>query len=328
MKALIKFLILLLIFVSQVVTAAEYSDYCVFSLSEGRLFKTHCLITAEYEGKNYCFGSEASKDSFLEDPKNVLAKAQAFYEMQSMEMQSMAHEKQTDEDGRTKISQADAIAQINSPQCDLSNRDAGYLEFDGMDLSHCKMVNTSFFGAYLRGANLSGANLESAYFNLARLEGTNLSKANLKNATIFQAIFDKTNFEGANLSHARLIGTLGSVNMKNANITQGRYGLDIGNQPMGQMRFDAVGGNFENSNFEGADINRCNLQFANLKNANLRNTNLFPADLSQANLSGADITGSDLNESTLDGTIMTGVKGLEYIKGYKTEKGLCVDCKY
>ena len=195
-----------------------------------------------------------------------------------------------------------------------------------MDLHHCKMVNTSFFGAYLRGANLSGANLEGAYLNLARLEGADLSGANLKNATIFQAIFDKTNFKGANLSNARMIGTLGNVDMSNANVSKGRFGLDIGNQPMGAMRFDAVGGRFANTNFEGSDINRCNLPFADLRGANLRNTNLFRADFSKADLTGADITGADLNEATLDGTIMTNVKGIESIKGYDAKKGLCVSC--
>jgi uncharacterized protein YjbI with pentapeptide repeats len=322
MKSIISsFFLVITLLLSHAVFAGEFNDYCTFSLSEGRLFKTHCLITSEYQGKTYCFGSEASKDSFLENPDAMIQKAKSFYDKKSS-MDSSAK----DEEGRTKISQEEALKQIKSEHCDLSNRDAGYLELDGLNLSHCNMVNTSFFGAYLRGANLSGADLRHAYLNLARLEGTNLSKANLQDATIFQAIFEHTNFEGANLTNARMIGTLGNVNMKNANIANGRYGLDIGNQPMGAMRFDAVGGNFENSNFENADINRCNLRFANLRNANLKHTNLFRADLSQADLTGADITGTDLNEATLDGTIMTGVKGLEYIKGYSIEKGHCVDC--
>jgi uncharacterized protein YjbI with pentapeptide repeats len=319
MKALSRFLLIFLFLFSQVVAAGEFGDHCTYSLSEGRLFKTQCLISTVYEGKSYCFGTEAGKDEFLENPKAMIAQAKAFYEKQPVASGVV------DIDGRAKISQADALAQIKSKTCDLSNKDAGYLEFDGMDLRHCKMVNTSFFGAYLRGATLEGANLEGAYLNLARLEGANLSRTNLKNATIFQAIFDKTNFKGANLTNARMIGTLGSVDMSDATIVKGRYGLDIGNQPMGAMRFDAVG-NFSNSNFEGADINRCNLQFANLRNANLRNTDLFRADLSQADLTGADITGTNLNESTLDGTIMTDVKGIEFIKGYKVEKGKCVGC--
>lgn len=233
MKNIRRGLLVLLFLFSQIASAGEFGNHCTFSLSEQRLFKTQCLISAEFEGKTYCFGTEAGKDSFLEDPKTIISKAQAFYDKQTM-----AEANGKDLEGRTKISQAEALAQINSQQCDLSNRDAGYLEFDGLNLSHCKMVNTSFFGAYLRGANLSGANLE------------------------------------------------------------------------------------------GADINRSNFSFANLRNANLRNTDLFRADFSQADLTGADITGSNLKEAVLDGTIMTGVKGLEFIAGYKTEKGMCVDCNY
>ena len=319
--------------------AGEFDDNCTYSLSEGRLFKTHCLISTVYEGKTYCFGAESSKDEFLEDPKGIIAKAQAFYDKQpkkivvanaiksemkteaSMEMAAVK-----DESGRVKISQDEAVKQIKSKTCDLSNKDAGYLELDAMDLRHCNMVNTSFFGAYLRGANLSGANLKGAYLNLARLENTDLSNTNLTDATIFQAIFDKTNFKGANLTNARMIGTLGNVDMSGANIQKGRFGLDIGNQPMGAMRFDAVGGNFANTNFEGADINRSNFKFADFRGANLSHTDLFRADLSKADLTGANITGANLNEAVLDGTIMTGVKGLEAIKGYKEDKGKCVDC--
>lgn len=300
---------------SSMAFAGEFGDNCTASLAAGRLNQTHCLITSIYENKTYCFGSEEGKDTFLENPKEVIAKAAENYtKLKSTEPE------------RVKISQSDALAQINSKTCDLSNKDAGYLELDGKDLRHCKMVNTSFFGTYLRGANLSGANLERAYLNLARLENTDLSNANLKDAIIFQAIFDKTNFKGANLTNARMIGTLGSVDMSGANITSGRFGLDIGNQPMGAMRFDSVGGNFEKTNFENADINRSNFKFSNLRGANLRNTDLFRADFSKADLTGADITGAKMGEAVLDGAIMTDVKGLEAIKGYDTSKGKCVAC--
>ena len=241
------------------------------------------------------------------------------------EMKKMAEQKPQVE--RTKISQADALKQINSKSCNLSNKDAGYLIFNGLDLRHCNLENVGFFGAELMGANLSGTNMKNSYLNLARLENANLSKANLTNATIFQAIFDKTNFEGANLTNARMIGTLGSVNMSNATIKNGRFGLDIGNQPMGAMRFDAIGGNFANTNFEGADINRSNFRFANLRGANLRNTDLFRADFSKADLTGADITGAKMGEAVLDGTMMTKVTGLKAIKGYDEAKGKCINCE-
>ncbi|MEI8362506.1 MAG: pentapeptide repeat-containing protein [Betaproteobacteria bacterium] len=299
---------------TSIVFAGEFDDNCTISLSEGTLIKTKCEVNELYKGKTYCFGSRVSREAFLREPDTIIAKAAAFY-AKNIEVV------------REKISQADALAQINSKTCDLSNKDAGYLEFDNMDLRHCKMVNTSFFGAYLRGANLSSANMQKSYLNLARLEGTNLSGADLTDATIFQAIFDKTNFQGANLTNARMIGTLGNVDMSNATIKHGRFGLDIGNQPMGAMRFDAIGGKFANSNFEGADINRSNFRFANLRNANLRNTDLFRADFSKADLTGADITGAKMGEAVLDGTVMTDVKGLEAIKGYDEAKGQCINCK-
>lgn len=314
MKSIQMMFAAMMLLLSQWVYAGEFDDHCATGLAGGMLIKTKCEVSTIFADKTYCFASQASKEKFLESPDEMVKKAAAFYAKNA-------------EPVREKISQADALNQIKSKSCDLSNKDAGYLEFDGMDLRHCTMVNTSFFGAYLRGANLSGANLERAYLNLARLENADLSYANLKDAIIFQAIFDKTNFKGANLSNARVIGTLGNVDMSEANITKGRFGLDIGNQPMGAMRFDAIGGNFSNTNFEGADINRNNVRFGNFRNANLRNTNLFRADFSKADLTGADITGADLNEAVLDGTIMTGVKGIEAIKGYDRSKGECVDCK-
>ncbi len=298
---------------SSIAFAGEFGDHCTTGLSKGSLVKTKCEINELYKGKTYCFGNEGARDSFLLDPDNTIANAAAFY----------AKNKELE---REKISQADALKQINSKTCDLSNKDMGYLVFNGMDLRHCNMQNVSFFGAELMGANLSGANLQKSYLNLARLENADLSNANLTDATIFQAIFDKTNFQGANLTNARMIGTLGSVDMSNATIKNGRFGLDIGNQPMGAMRFDAIGGNFSNTNFEGADINRSNFKFANFRNANLRNTDLFRADFSKADLTGADITGAKMGEAILDETIMTDVKGLEAIKGYDEAKGKCVNC--
>jgi len=310
----------------------EMGGNCTTGLSEGVLFKTNCSVSEVYKGKTYCFSSQGAKEEFLKNPEETVNKAKAFYDKNAndkasmQEMKSMPMQDKAAEVTREKINQADALKQINSKTCDLSNKDAGYLVFNGMDLSHCNMQNVSFFGAELMGANLSGANLQGAYLNLARLENTNLSKANLTDATIFQAIFSKTNFQGANLTNARMIGTLGDVDMSNATVVKGRFGLDIGNQPMGAMRFDAIGGKFANTNFEGADINRSNFKFADFRGANLRNTDLFRADFSKADLTGADITGAKMGEAVLDETIMTDVKGLEAIKGYDQTKGKCVNC--
>lgn len=297
--------------------AGEFDNHCTNGLSNNTFYKTNCTINEVFDGKTYCFSSESARALFAADRQGMIDKAAMFYAKNSA---------QTKEVERVKFTQEQALSQIKSKNCDLSNKDVGYLNFKGMDLRHCNMTNTSFFGAYLIGANLSGANMQKSYLNLARLENADLSGANLTDATIFQAIFDKTNFRGANLSNARMIGTLGNVDMSNAIVKNGRYGLDIGNQPMGAMRFDAIGGKFTSTNFEGSDLNRSNLKFADLRNANLRNTDLFRADLSQADMTGADITGAKMGEAILDDTIMTNVKGLEAIKGYDEAKGKCRDC--
>jgi uncharacterized protein YjbI with pentapeptide repeats len=312
----------LLLLFNSIASAAEpkgeFGNNCTNALSRQTFHATNCAINELFEGKTYCFSNEGARDSFLFDQKGMIEKAEKFYASNKPAPSADIE--------RTKISQEDAMAQINSKTCDLSNKDAGYLEFDNLDLRHCNMQNTSFFGAYLRGAKLIGANMQGAYLNLARIENADFSNANLTDAIIFQAIFDKANFHGAILSNARMIGTLGNVDMANATIKNGKFGLDIGNQPMGAMRFDAIGGKFANTNFEGADINRSNFRFADLRGANLRNTDLFRADFSKADLTGADITGAKMGEAILDGTIMTDVKGLEAIKGYDEAKGVCVNC--
>jgi len=294
--------------------AGEFADHCTNALSKGALNKTNCAINELYKGKTYCFSNEGARDSFLFDQDGMIEKAATFY----------AANKEVE---REKITQDSAMQQINSKTCDLSNKDAGYLIFNGLDLSHCNMQNISFFGAELKGAKLTGANLKGAYLNLARLENADFSHADLSNATIFQAIFDKTNFKGANLSNARMIGTLGKVNMSGANISKGRFGLDVGNQPMGQMKFDSIGGNFAGANFENADLNIAAFSFADLSNANLRGANLYRADLVKANLTGADLTGANLTDADVDDAIFKDVKGLNTIKGFNTVKGKCSDCK-
>ena len=294
--------------------AGEFGNYCTNCLSKNTMHQTDCAINELYKGKTYCFSNDGARDSFLFDQDNMIAKATVFYANNA-------------EPEREKISQAEALSQINSKTCTLQNKDAGYLIFNGMDLSHCNLENVSFFGAELKGAKLIGANLKGAYLNLARLENADFTNANLTNAIIFQAIFDKTNFKDANLTNARMIGTLGKVDMSGADIHNGRFGLDMGNQPMGQMKFDSVGGNFAGTNFENADLNIAAFRFGDLRNANLRGTNLYRADLAKADLTGADLTGANLTDADVDDAIFKNVKGLNTVKGFNTVKGKCLDCK-
>ena len=293
---------------------SEIANHCTNDPFKSIFHETKHEINEIYKGKTDCFSSNSARDFFLLDQDKMIKTAETFY----------TKNKVVD---REKISQADALKQIESDNCDLSNKDAGYLIFNALDLSHCNMQNVSFFGAELKGAKLSGANLQGAYLNLARLENADFSNANLSSAIIFQAIFSNTKFSGANLSNARMIGTLGKVDMSNANVSHGRFGLDFGNQPMGQMKFDSVGGNFTGTNFENADLVLAAFAFGDLSNANLRGAKLFRADLTKANLTGADLTGADLTDADVDDANFKDVKGLDSIKGFKSVKGKCLNCK-
>lgn len=299
--------------ISYTAESGAFDNHCTYALSKGVYKKTDCSINEVYKGQKYCFALESSKDSFLLDPDPMISKAKKFYANKA-------------EVARVKISQEDALVQINGKSCDLSNRDAGYLNFRGMDLSHCNMQNISFFGADLRGAKIIGANLRDSYLNLARIEEADFSQSDLSNATIFQPIFGNTSFKNANLTNARVIGTLGKVDMSGMDARNGRFGLDVGNQPMGQMKFDSVGGNFEGANFEGADLNIAAFTFGNLRGANLRNTNLYRADLVSADLTGADLTGADLTDADVDNANFKDVKGLGTVKGFDKVKGQCNNC--
>ena len=315
MKLIIKFLVIVFCSISELANAGEFGNHCTTSLAAGLFTRSDCSHNSVVHGKTYCFGNLASKQSFDLSPEKseIINKAAAFYSNNNDQL-------------REKISQEQAMEIIKTKECNLTNKDLGYLKFEKMDLTHCNMENASLFGADLRNANLKGVNLKSAYLNLARLENANLSQTDLSDAIIFQAIFDKTNFENANLTNARMIGTLGPVNMTGAKIKNGRFGLDMGNQPMGQMKFDSTGGNFENVNFENADLNIASFLFGNLKGANLKNTNLYRAELSKADLTGADLTGADLTDAIVDDTIMKDVKGLDSVKGWNTVKGKCQFC--
>jgi hypothetical protein len=219
-KAIVIMVVLMFSTISYTAESGAFDNHCTYALSKGVYKKTDCSINEVYKGQKYCFALESSRDSFLLDADNMISAAQKFYENKA-------------EVARTKISQADALAQINSKSCDLSNRDAGYLIFNGLDLSHCNMQNISFFGAELMGTKLKNTNLRNAYLNLARIEDADFSGSDLSNATIFQPIFGNTSFKNANLSNARVIGTLGKVDMSGIDARNGRFGLDVGNQPMG-----------------------------------------------------------------------------------------------
>ena len=57
----------------------EFNNMCAEGLSLGKDINTDCSINAKLEGKTYCFGSKEAMAEFMKNPKENLAKAQAYY---------------------------------------------------------------------------------------------------------------------------------------------------------------------------------------------------------------------------------------------------------
>jgi YHS domain-containing protein len=60
--------------------AAEFDDMCTMGLALGKDVQTDCSVSAEVDGKTYCFGNETAKTLFMKDAEGNLAKAQAYYD--------------------------------------------------------------------------------------------------------------------------------------------------------------------------------------------------------------------------------------------------------
>jgi len=66
--------------------APQFGGQCTEALAEGRHVATNCTSTwTDKDGKVYCFGSDASKKSFLESPAENLQRARAFIAASSVE---------------------------------------------------------------------------------------------------------------------------------------------------------------------------------------------------------------------------------------------------
>lgn len=207
---------------------------------------------------------------------------------------------------------------------DLSGKDLSGLDLSGLDFKQANLAGANLFGAKLVGADLSGANLAGARLDAAWIMRANFTKANLSKASMFGPVVysglevrpaEAPTFAGADLSGARIIARLARVNLSGCNCAHAQMGVDMRNQPMGQMRVDLSGSNLDGANFSGADLNRAVLAFAKLRNARLDGANLTSADLSGADLTGADLANADLTAADLNEAILKDVKGLDAAGG-------------
>ena len=57
----------------------EFNNMCTMGLATGKDIQTDCSISSQVQGKTYCFGSKEAMTEFMKNPKENLAKAQAYY---------------------------------------------------------------------------------------------------------------------------------------------------------------------------------------------------------------------------------------------------------
>ena len=57
----------------------EFGNQCSMALAMGKDVQTDCSINGQYLGKTYCFGSKEAMTTFMQNPKDNLAKAQTYY---------------------------------------------------------------------------------------------------------------------------------------------------------------------------------------------------------------------------------------------------------
>ena len=57
----------------------EFNNMCTMGLATGKDIQTDCSISSQVQGKTYCFGSKEAMAEFMKNPKENLAKAQAYY---------------------------------------------------------------------------------------------------------------------------------------------------------------------------------------------------------------------------------------------------------
>jgi len=58
----------------------EFENMCAMGLATDQEVETDCSVNTIYEDKTYCFGNEAAKEKFLENPEENLAKAKKYYD--------------------------------------------------------------------------------------------------------------------------------------------------------------------------------------------------------------------------------------------------------
>lgn len=155
--------------------------------------------------------------------------------------------------------------------------------------------------------------------------GTDFSDADLSGATLLlptavsSLSYDASEaprFRNANLARTRIVAHLSGADLSGADLTAAVFNhADMRGTLMTTLRTELFGCDLTRAILRHADLTRVVLRFAKLRHADLTGAVLVNGDLSKADLTGADLTETDLAGVDFDGAILTGVKGLETVRG-------------
>lgn len=208
---------------------------------------------------------------------------------------------------------------------DLAGKDLVRLDLSGLDFKRARLAGADLFGADLTGSDLTRADLAGAKLDRTVLIGVRLDHANLAGASLLRPSAFSTlgapaseapSLVGADLSDAKIFGRFNRADLSGANLRRASMA------PFGKTGFiehiwrtELLGARLEGADLTGADMTHALLRYANLRGARMADVVLRNADLSGADLTGADLAGADLTDADLDGTILTGVTGLDRALG-------------
>lgn len=121
-------------------SGVQFGGQCAEGLAEGKHVMTNCSTTwTDKDGKVYCFSSEASKKSFLENPTGQLQKARDFIAASSVESTEKLMQYFDSGDAATLVTnQITAATKANNgtyPYEDPLNGEHLKLIFDGVDFT-------------------------------------------------------------------------------------------------------------------------------------------------------------------------------------------------
>jgi uncharacterized protein YjbI with pentapeptide repeats len=156
------------------------------------------------------------------------------------------------------------------------------------------VIRANFTGADLSGANVMGLVVASG----------------LQTSPAEAPVFLRTKF-----AKARVIARFGGFDLRGADFTDARLGVDMRNQSMGILRADFSSARLDGADFSRADLGRAWFRFAKLQGARFTGASLQHADFSGADLTGADLTGADATGADFGAAVLTGAIGLDTVTG-------------